>query len=386
MKIAINAKAAVQKNRTGVEEYAYQVIKHLTLLPEAKAHQFFLLIPKDRQVTLDFSLPKNFFIKELYWPLPFFWSQIRLTWELLINPLDVFFVHVHVLPFFCPKNAVATVHGLEYEHFPQYYPSWGYYYLRWNTKNIVKRAKKIIAVSENTKKDLINLYAGAAKKIRVVHHGYHVNKGIPDEQNSGVNVFANSFAQPNQALHLFQKIKKPYLLYIGRIETKKNIQGMLEAFSLLKEKYYLQHQLVLAGGKGYGYEILQSLLSNYKNKADVILTGYFSQSEKQPLLNNADVFLFPSFYEGFGLPILEAQASELPIVTSYASSMPEVAGQGALFIDPNNPAQIAEAVYKIISDKALRDKLIWLGKENLKKFSWEKCARETLKVITSVSP
>lgn len=96
------------------------------------------------------------------------------------------------------------------------------------------------------------------------------------------------------------------------------------------------------------------------------------------------MFVFPSFYKGFGIPILEAQASDLPVVTSFVSSMPEVAGGGALFIDPNNPTQIAEAVYKIISDNALRDKLIELGKENLKKFSWEKCARETLNVITAV--
>ena len=379
MRIRINAKAAVQENRTGVEEYAYQVIKHLTLLPEAKAHQFFLLVPKNRYKKFDFPLPENFIIKELYWPFPFFWSQIRLTWEMLINPRDVFFVHVHVLPFFCPKNSVATIHGLEYEHFPQHYPRWGYYYLRWNTKNVLRRARNIIAVSESTKQDLIKLYQGQADKISVVLHGWDVGKEKgPETQNP-------SQCSPKKST-LPQHIKKPYLLYIGRIETKKNIQGMLEAFTILKEKFHVPHKLVLAGGKGYGYKILHSQLANFKNKADVILTGYFPQADKQPLLSNAEVFMFPSFYEGFGIPILEAQASNLPVVTSFVSSLPEVAGEGALFIDPNNPTQIAEAVYKIISDQAVRDSLIALGQENIKKFSWEKCARETLNAIISSSP
>ena len=180
----------------------------------------------------------------------------------------------------------------------------------------------------------------------------------------------------HKSSNLPQHIKKPYLLYIGRIETKKNIQGMLEAFTILKEKFHVPHKLVLAGGKGYGHKILHSQLATFKNKADVILTGYFPQAEKQPLLSNAEVFVFPSFYEGFGIPILEAQASDLPVVTSFVSSMPEVAGEGALFIDPNNPTQIAEAVYKIISDKAVRDSLIASGQENIKQFSWEKCARK----------
>jgi glycosyltransferase involved in cell wall biosynthesis len=116
------------------------------------------------------------------------------------------------------------------------------------------------------------------------------------------------------------------------------------------------------------------------------LTGYFPQTEKKSLLKNADMFVFPSFYEGFGIPILEAQASGIPVVTSDVSSMPEVAGKGALFIDPDSPTQIAEAIYKIISEPAVRNNLIASGQENLKNFSWEKCARETLNAIISSSP
>ncbi len=244
MRIRINAKAAVQKNRTGVEEYAYQVIKHLMRLPEAKEHQFFLLVPKNRHEKFDFPLPENFIIKELYWPFPFFWSQIRLTWEMLMNPRDVFFVHVHVLPFFCPQNSVATIHGLEYEHFPQHYPRWGYYYLRWNTKNVLRRARKIIAVSESTKQDLVKLYKGREDKISVVLHGYDVRKG---ELSAETQTPSDPSLCSRKNSNLPHNIKKPFLLYIGRIETKKKYPGNVGSV------YNFERKVSRAAQTGFGW-------------------------------------------------------------------------------------------------------------------------------------
>ena len=118
-------------------------------------------------------------------------------------------------------------------------------------------------------------------------------------------------------------------------------------------------------------------------KFQVLQLGYVSDEEKWCLLSNADIFLFPSFYEGFGLPVLEAQTTGVPVVTSFNSSLPEIAGEGALFVNSKNPVQIAQAVKNIIDDKNLRDKLVQAGYENVKRFSWEKCARETLKILTN---
>lgn len=379
MTVGINATAAIKQPRTGVEEYTYQLIKHLTMLPEAREHRFFLYVPSvyssseakrvekfstgsNNKSFFDFPLPKNFKVKILNWPLPFLWTQIRLAWEMLRRPPEVLFIPVHILPFCHPKKSVVTIHGLEYEYFPQYYPLLHRLYLRWSTRYALKHARKTIAISENTKEDLIKLYRGDARKINVVHHG--IQSTNYKAQNT------NKLQSTNY------KIQKPYLLYLGRIEQKKNIEGILEAYKILREKYKIPHQLVLAGAPGYGYKI-----SNIKNKEDIILTGFIGEDEKWQLLGNGDMFLFPSFYEGFGLPVLEAQAAGLPIITSFNSSLLEVAGQGALFIDPKNPAQIAEAVKSLIDDKNLRDKLIQSGYENLKRFSWEKCARETLKII-----
>lgn len=351
MTIGINATAAFKQPRTGVEEYTYQLIKHLTMLGQSKKHRFILY--QDPRVSSEkFSLTDNFKIKQLTWPLPM-WTQIRLASEMALNRPDILFVPVHVLPLLRPKNSVVTIHGLEYEYYPKMYPWKHLRYLRWITKYALENASKVIAVSEATKRDLIDLYGGQSEKITVVHHGF--NKLLSEDQKS--------------------KEKFPYILYIGRLETKKNTQGLINAFNLLKKRHKVPHKLVLAGLRGYGYE-------NLRFNKDIIEKGYVSEQEKSELLKNADMFVLPSFYEGFGMPILEAQAVGCPVITSDVSSMPEVAGQGAVLVEPRNIEQITENMYKIINDSNLRKDLIKKGNQNTKRFSWKKCAQETLKVLT----
>ncbi|MDD2753458.1 MAG: glycosyltransferase family 1 protein [Candidatus Portnoybacteria bacterium] len=416
MIIGINAAAAIKQPRTGVEEYAYQLIKHLTMLPEAREHRFLLYLPDtDTRISandtnkkyFDFLLPPNFEIKILRWPLPFLWTQIRLAWEVWRHKPDTLFIPVHILPFGAPPNSVVALHGLEYEHFPQYYSFWRRMYLRWSTKHAFKRAKKIIAISENTKRDLVKLYGGEAEKISVVHHGVTFSNPSqpPLNLSGGENHPSPSLQKEGEPPPLKLRggkgeLFEPYLLYIGRIETKKNIQGILEAYKILKEEYGAPHRLVLAGAPGYGYKNLKKEIEKFNNchaefisasrgipkqvrDDKIVELGYISEDAKWQLLSNAAVFLFPSFYEGFGLPVLEAQAASVSVITSYGSCLPEIAGSGALFVNPQNPAQIAEAAKQIIDDKALRDKLIQLGYENVKRFSWDKCARETLKILIS---
>jgi len=389
MTIGINAAAALKQPRTGVEEYCYQLIKHLTMLPEAKAHRFFLYVPKSDTNTrihlndsnnkyFDFELPINFEVRKLNWPLSM-WTQIRLASHMVFNKPDVLFIPVHVLPRFHPKNSVVTIHGLEYEYFPEYYPFWFRNYLCWSTRYAVKHARKIIAVSENTKRDIIKFYRADVGKIEVVYHGVKISR---------CDVHSSDYIFHDREICNQGKI--PTLLYIGRIELKKNILGILEVYKILKEKYKISHELILAGAPGYGYEKIKlalteniSPLQRRNVLRQVRELGYVSEAEKWKLLRGADAFLFPTFYEGFGMPILEAQAAGVPVVSSNVSSIREVARDSALLIDPNNPEQIAQAVYKIIDDKALRDKLIELGFDNIKRFSWEKCARETLRIMTS---
>ncbi len=334
MLIGINAEAAFKKPKTGVEEYTSQLVNRLSLLAESRGHQVVLYSRHN-----------------LKWPLPM-WTQIRLSAEMKMRKPDVLFIPVHVLPLIHPQNSVVTIHGLEYEYYPKMYPWRHLKYIRWSTKYALKNARKIIAVSENTKSDLLKFYNGDAKKIEVVYHGYSLKD----------NIKKPTITQKN-----------PFILFIGRLEAKKNIQGLIKAFSFLKNKYKIPHQLILAGHRGYGYRPI--------NCKDVIEKGYISDQKKWQLLQEADAFAFPSFYEGFGLPILEAQSAGCPVIASNVSSLPEVAGEGAILVDPKNIEQIAQALYKIISDQQLKENLVRKGKMNIQRFSWQKCAQETLQVL-----
>lgn len=358
MKIGIDASRAFIKNRTGIEEYSFQVIKDL--MDKLKDHRVVLYIkPGQRSTVNGYQIPDNWKFKIIYFP--YLWTQIGLSLEMLFHPVDVLFIPAHTVPCIHPKNTVVTIHGLEYEFYPNSYSFLERLYMRCVIKNSCRWAKKIIAVSENTKKDLITLYKVPENKISVIYEGVDIKKQETENREQ-------------------EKLNK-YLLFIGRLEERKNICGIIEAFEILKEKYKIPHKLILAGKSGYGWNKIESQISNLKNKEEVILKGFVSEEEKWEMLKNADVFLFPSFYEGFGLPIIEAQSVGVPVVASNVSSIPEITGSSAILVNPHKPQEIAEATYRFISDNNFRNDIINKGLENVKRFSWEKCAEEIRRLI-----
>jgi glycosyltransferase involved in cell wall biosynthesis len=223
--------------------------------------------------------------------------------------------------------------------------------LRFLTKRNAKKAGKIIVPSECTKQDLIRLYGVNPDKIFVVPHGVENQNEKIESQNDNLKF-------------------KDYILYLGSDQRRKNIDGIIEAFEILKEKYKIPHKLVLAGMKQDG------------KWQDIIFMSYVDKNKKWELLKKAEIFVFPSFYEGFGLPVLEAQKAGIPVVASNTGALPEILGNSALLVNPNNSEEIAEAIYKVLSNEQLRNDLIKRGQENIRRFSWLKCAEETLKIIT----
>jgi glycosyltransferase involved in cell wall biosynthesis len=167
------------------------------------------------------------------------------------------------------------------------------------------------------------------------------------------------------------------------LEERKNIIGIIGAFEILKRKYKIPHKLILVGKYGYGGNEIKEKVFSSEYKSDIILTGYISDEDKYYLLKNADIFLFPTFYEGFGLPVLEAQSVGTAVITSNISSMPEVSGDSAVLVDPKDVNAIAEAVRKLISDESYKNDITEKGLENVKRFSWEKCSREVMSIILS---
>lgn len=368
MIIGIDGSRAFLKQRTGIEEYSYQVIKHLReklgewTLNVHKGHsmsktQVVLYLRRGQKV--DFELPENWKIKKI--KIFYFWTQIGLSLEMFFNKVDVLFVPAHTLPFFHPKKSIVTIHGLEFEIMPEAYSFLGRIYMRLSIKKSCFWASKVIAVSKNTKKDLINLYKIPEKKIEVIYEGVSTNY----EFNTNIRIIP----------------KTKYLLFLGRLEKRKNIEGIISAFEVLKEKYKIPHELFLVGSPGFGYGEIKLKIENSPYKKEIIQTGYVSESKKKELIKNAEVFLFPTFYEGFGLPILEAQILGVPVVTSNISSLPEVGGESVTYCTPKEPISIADSVYKLINDGVFRNDIIKKGYENVKKFSWEKCAKEISEVL-----
>lgn len=371
MIIGIDGSRAFLTQRTGIEEYSYQVIKHL--MNKLGEHQARLAstsgLRESRRVVLylrknqkiNFSLPANWKIKVLRWPR--FWTQFGLSLEMLFHPVDVLFIPAHVAPLIHPKKTFVVVHGLEYEIMKEAYSVWESFYMRYSIKLSCFWAKKIIAVSKNTRKDLIELYKIPENKIEVIYNGVNI------EQKSKVSEQYKKY--------------KPYLLFISRLEKRKNVAGIILAFEILKEKYKIKHKLILAGRPGFGYQEIKSKMDNSKYKNEIIEFGFATEDEKFNLINNSEVFLFPSFYEGFGLPILEAQNLGVPVVTSNTSSLTEVGGDSVAYATPSEPTSIADSTYKIISDENFKNAIIEKGYENVKRFSWAECADSIAKLLSS---
>ena len=380
MRIGIDGSRAFIKNRTGIEEYSYQVIKHLAyrqtgLVSELSEHEIILYVRKDQKI--DFILPKNWKVKIICFY--YLWTQLGLSLEMLLHPVDALFIPAHTVPCIHPVNTIVTIHGLEYELCPEAYSFLERIYMSCSIKNSCKWASSIIAVSNNTKLDLMRLYKVDSKKIQVIYESCNNNFQFP------ISNFQSNPNVQNSNLEIDSKFKiqnSKFLLFIGRLEERKNVINIVNAFEILKEQYKIPYKLILAGKAGFGYEKIKDRIIDSNCCKDIVELGYISEEKKWELLKNADVFIFPSFYEGFGLPILEAQSAGVPVVSSNVSAIPEVADGSALLVDPNNAEEIADAIYKLISDENFRNEIIKKGQMNIQRFSWEKCAREIENLLT----
>jgi len=238
--------------------------------------------------------------------------------------------------------------------------------LKW----VIRRVDKVLAISDKTKQDLITY-------LNVPENKIVVTLLAADKQYCKIN---NSKLIDN-VKHKYG-ISSPYILYVGTLEPRKNVPALLEAYAKIKKK--IPHKLVIVGKKGWKYKKIFETIDRLRLNDDVLFTGYVLNEDLPALYNGADLFVYPSFYEGFGLPPLEAMQCGCPVITSNTSSLPEVVGNGGIMVNPNNISELSKHMEMVLKNKNLRQKLIKSGLKQAKKFSWEKCARETLKVYEEV--
>lgn len=361
-RIGIDASRAFSSHPTGIERYAFSLIEHLT--HSLKEEEVTLYVRKNTR--LPWKIPDGWRVKTI--ALPFFWTQIGLSWEMMVRSVDVLFVPSHVVPWVTPRKTVVTVHGLEFERISEGYSRFSRAFMRFFVRRSCIKASYIIAVSEHTKQDIMSLYGIEASKIQVVYEG----PGFLDEKK-----------QPLFGKHIRKKLKKSdaFILFVGRLEYRKNITRLIEAFARVKKQKRRLHKLVLAGFPGYGYEAIQKSKKQSGVSRDIVELGYIPDEEKQWLLKNTDVLVFTSLEEGFGLPILEAQQSGVPVVASDSAVSREIAGSGVFFADPLQVDDIAEKISYALDDMEKVRESIALGKENVKRFSWKKCAEEISSIL-----
>lgn len=337
--------------KTGVENYSYFLINELVKLD---SKDITLISPRK------IDLPA----KQIIIPFPRLWTQIRLSWKILWNrKIDNLFVPSHVMPIIHPKNTTITIHDVAFKRYPKSYGYLSRLYLNWGTKFAVKHAKNIIVPSVTTKKDLIKYYAANEDKIVVIPLGYKT--------------------QCKDALRCASKIgkytlkAKSYFLFVGRIESKKNVQTLIKAFNDVS-KIHPHIKLVLAGKPGVGGDKIMEMCQGVP---DIITTGYVSDEEKWALLKNCLCFVFPSLFEGFGIPLLEAMDANVPIIASKIPTSYEIAKENALFFEPHNVKALVKHMKNIIEKPELCKHLTQNHTISLKKYSWRNCASKTLKVL-----
>jgi len=349
--MGIDASRYSHESATGVEWYSYHIINGI--LEQAKNDEIVLYARSELKLPFVKIINKKRF-----------WTLIGLSNELKKNPPDVLFVPSHVLPFHLPKRCVTTIHDVAFRNVRNSYGFLQYYYLNWSTKRAVKKADKIIVPSEATASDLIKFFKCPQDKIEIIPHGYEKPKVVDDEIFNQSPVF--------QYFKIDTSMK--YLLFIGRLESKKNLVRMVEAFAVFASKNP-EYKLILAGKRGYGFKNVLKKVQKLKLMHKVIMPGYITEEEKAALYKYCQAFVFISLYEGFGLPILEAFSYGRPVLSSNVSSLPEVGGEVAYYVDPHSVNSISEGMEKVI--KMENNK----GRERCAEFSWERAVKQTLGVI-----
>lgn len=369
MLIGIDASRATVTHRTGTEGYSLHVIRGL--IEQGDEHHFRLYFRDEPEQGL---VPQRQNIERVVIRRRRLWTHAGLGSAVRRDRPDVLFVPSHVIPW--PNTArvpaVVTVHDVGYLHYPDKHPFFERLYLDWSTRHSASVARRVVAVSKATAHDLHALSGVPQQKIRVVHSGV-------DEKLHPV-----TDAQTVDVLRARLGISGPYVLHVGSLQPRKNLTRLVEAFDRVKDTIP-GLVLVLAGRPGWGYQSLFERIESLGLGERVLLPGYVPDDDLATLYSGAEVYAFPSLYEGFGFPALEAMACGTPLVCASASSLPELVGNAALTFPPTDVSSMADALRRALTDAELRVQLVERGFERVQLFTWEKASRETLDVLTEAA-
>jgi len=371
MIVAIDARMYGKSQCSGIGNYLKQLTDNLFALDEENQYLLFLSEPEfarfeapNKRVRKVLASPRWYSYAE-QWKLPFIFAKEK--FDLIHYP------HFNS-PILFPKKSICTIHDIT----PLYFPGhrMGSLIRRMGYQAVfnatLQKASKIIAVSQSTKAGILNNFKVQPSKVEVVYEG--VDESFKKQANYDI------ISGVKQRFGII----KPFIFFVSVWRSHKNIEGLIEAFNIIREKYHFDCQLVLSGREDLHYTRVRDAIDASAFKNDIITTGFVSEEELSCLYSSASVFAIPSFIEGFGLMALEAQKCDCPVVASNATSLPEVLDKSGVLFDPRNQFEMAQKIHSILIDQNLRESLIVRGQENLKRFSWRQCALKTLQIYKSV--
>ncbi|MDP3697078.1 MAG: glycosyltransferase family 1 protein [Candidatus Taylorbacteria bacterium] len=376
MIIGIDIRVLGNHVKSGIEEYTENLLVHMLALDSTIKFKLFFSSWNSDTPDYDWLHLPNVELHKFKIPNKFLFASPHLCnapkIDKLIGGADIFFSPHFLLSALSPEcKKVMTFHDLSYIRFPEFL-SWRRSF--WHRVEMrpgwqSKFSDKMIAVSESTKKDLISLYDIDPAKIEIIHSG--ISPAIKRPADELLSEFKTNNNLPDE-----------FILFLGTLEPRKNISGLVKAFDLLKQNHkFNKLYLIVVGSRGWLSEDMFKQIESSPFKEQIILKGHIKNEDRAFYYSLASVFVYPSFFEGFGFPPLEAMACGTPVIVSNSSSLPEVVAKAGLLIDPHSINEIALAISAVLTDKKLKESLISLGLERVQGFTWQKTAEKTLEYI-----
>ncbi len=376
MRIGIDCRTILNPGKgeqAGIGHYTYYLVK--TLLRLDKKNEYVLFF--DSRMSCDKAQEfEQANVKVKFFPfsqyrrfLPVSYSHLLITGAIMRERLDLYHAPATSVPLTYRGTSVVTVHDLAIYKYPKLFPGRQLLSTKLVVPRSIRRAKQVIAVSESTKRDVRQLFRIAEKRITVIPEGF-----VKERAGKGVVDVREKYG-----------LARPYVCFVGTLEPRKNILNLIKGFQSVANLPSMKKvDLILAGAPGWKYGNVIKAIKDSKYAGRVRYLGYLPHQDKLQLIEHASAFVFPSLYEGFGLPVLEAMSLGTPVITSRVSSLPEVAGTAAVFVNPHKFKDIGQAIVKIVGNKQLRDRIINEGHKRASQFTWDTVARETLKVYQGV--
>ncbi len=378
-KIGIDIRTLMDKHYSGVSEYTFNLVNEFLRLDRNDEFRLYYNSGHDISDRLPVFSEKNVQVFGTRYPNKIFNYALQKLLgypkiDRVIGGADVFWSpHINFLSLTKAPHSFLTIHDLSFLRYPEFFNKRKNFWHRLiNVKNLADKFDHLIAVSQNTKNDIVELLGVDPDKVTVIHSGIDSDYRPVDDM------------EKIERVRYKYQLPKKFILYLGNVEPRKNLIGLIRAYNELRHDHpeAADIKLVVAGATGWKIKDIFNELNSSEYRDDIKFLGYVDKADKPALYSSCLVFVYPSFYEGFGFPPLEAMACGAPVVTSNISSLPEVVGSAALTVDPYNFGAIARAIWQILSDEELAERLKREGLERSKWFNWENAARRYLDLFS----